>query len=74
MLQTILNIGIPVVVILAGILLNRQDANRLDAKIDSKIDGLRADIEAKIDALRSDMREFYRTLGQHEARLDNLEK
>jgi hypothetical protein len=69
-LQTALTIGVPVVVILIGMLLNRQDANRLDAKIDS----LRHNIEGKIDGLRSDMREFYRTLGQHEARLDNLEK
>jgi len=69
-LQTALTIGVPVVVILIGMLLNRQDANRLDAKIDS----LRHDIGGKIDGLRSDMREFYRTLGQHESRLDNLEK
>jgi len=69
-LQTALTIGVPAVVILIGMLLNRQDANRLDAKIDS----LRHHIEGKIDGLRSDMREFYRTLGQHEARLENLEK
>lgn len=58
-MQTALTITIPTLVILMGILLNRQDYARLDAKI---------------DALRSDFREFYRTLGQHDARLDSLER
>ena len=31
-------------------------------------------IEARLDRIEADLREFYRTLGQYEARLDNLEK
>jgi hypothetical protein len=58
-MQTALTIGVPTFVILIGILLNRQDYARLDAKI---------------DGLRSDFKEFYRTLGQHDSRLDTLER
>jgi hypothetical protein len=69
-MQTALTIGIPTIVILMGILLNRQDYARLDAKIDS----LRADLTAQINELRDDIKEFYRTLGQHDIRLDALER
>jgi hypothetical protein len=57
-----------------GILLNRQDYARLDAKIDGKIDSLRADLTTQITGLRDDIKDFYRTLGQHDARLDALER
>ncbi|MBB6145421.1 hypothetical protein HNQ77_003382 [Silvibacterium bohemicum] len=73
-MQTALTIGIPTLVILMGILLNRQDYARLDAKIDGKIDGLRTDLTGQINGLRDDIKEFYRTLGQHDARLDALER
>ncbi|MFT4114681.1 hypothetical protein [Silvibacterium sp.] len=84
-MQATLTIMIPTLVVLIGILLNRQDYARLDAKIDSKIngidnkidskvDGLRADLTAQINELRDDIKEFYRTLGQHDARLDALER
>jgi hypothetical protein len=53
----------------------------LNAKIDGKIggiegkmDGLRADLTSQINGLRNDIKEFYRTLGQHDARLDALER
>jgi hypothetical protein len=91
-MQTALTIGIPTLVILMGILLNRQDYARLDAKIDrldlkldgktdalrgdltSKIDALRGDLTGQINGLRDDIKEFYRTLGQHDVRLDALER
>jgi uncharacterized membrane protein len=69
-MQTALTIGIPTIVILMGILLNRQDSARLDAKIDA----LRLDLSGQINELRNDIKEFYRTLGQHDARLDALER
>jgi archaellum component FlaC len=31
-------------------------------------------IESRLERIEADLREFYRTLGQHDARLDNLEK
>jgi hypothetical protein len=80
-MQTALTIGIPTLVILMGILLNRQDYARLDAKIDrldlkldGKMDALRGDLSGQINGLRDDIKEFYRTLGQHDVRLDALER
>jgi hypothetical protein len=31
-------------------------------------------MESRLDRIEADMKEFYRSLGQHDARLDNLEK
>ncbi|GGH03362.1 hypothetical protein [Silvibacterium dinghuense] len=84
-MQTALTIMVPTLVVLVGILLNRQDYSRLDAKIegldtkidskiDNKVDGLRADLTSQINELRNDIKEFYRTLGRHDARLDALER
>ncbi len=54
---------IAIALILASIIFNRQDVREL---------------RTEIGQLRSDMNrnfmEFYRTLGQHDARIDNLEK
>ena len=63
MAGNILGFAIAIALILAGILFNRQDNK---------------DLRATVESLRNDMNrnffEFYRTLGQHDARLDNLEK
>src|SRR5271170_5840899 len=76
-----LAIGLPTLSVLVGILLNRSDTNRLDARITTEIAALKASVTAEnrelradIALIRSDQREFYRTLGQHEVRIDNLEK
>ena len=83
-LPEILAIGLPTLTVLVGILLNRNDYNRLDGRISSlegriagEINGVRSEISKlrdEVTAIRSDQREFYRSLGQHEIRLDNLEK
>ena len=106
----ILAIGLPTLTVLVGILLNRNDAARLDTRITTEtaalramltteiaslramlttetaalgstltgeVNSLRADIReirANLKLVRDDQREFYRSLGQHEIRLDNLEK
>ena len=96
----ILAIGLlPTLSVLVGILLNRSDTNRLDARITTEVGALKASVTAEIVALRSsvggdttslrsdireirgdlavirnDQREFYRSLGEHEVRLDNQEK
>jgi hypothetical protein len=56
-----LTIGI--IAIIAGILFNRSDFQRLE----SRIDAMQAEMQREF-------REFYRTLGHHDARLDNIEK
>ena len=74
-------IGIPTLVIILGILLNRSDVKELRVEIR----GLRGEMTSEIGALRAEIanlrsefhhefREFYRTLGQHDVRIDNLEK
>lgn len=58
-----LTIGIPLIAIIAGILFNRSDFQRLE----SRIDAMQAE-------MHREFREFYRTLGHHDVRLDNIEK
>jgi hypothetical protein len=95
----ILAIGLPTLSVLVGILLNRSDTNRLDARITTEIAAVKAAVSAEIGSLRSiamsdtnslradirdirsdlalirnDQREFYRSLGEHEVRLNNLEQ
>ncbi len=87
-IQAILAIGLPTLSVLIGILINRSDAARLDARITTEVAALRSTLTGEVNSLRADireiradlklgredMREFYRTLGLHEIRLDNLEK
>ncbi len=61
---------IAIILILAGILFNRQDVKELGGKIDR----IQSDLAGRIDRMQSDLAQFYRTLGQHDARIDNLEK
>jgi hypothetical protein len=80
----LLAIGLPTLSVLVGILLNRSDVSRLDGRISTEVSSLRGDIQGlrndmdkmrdSIEQIRNDQREFYRTLGQHEVRLENLEK
>jgi hypothetical protein len=98
-----LMIGVPLVVIIAGILLNRQDVHALrgemqalrgemqagferqdskmqaaldrqDSKMQASIERLDSKMQAGFDLLHSDLREFDRTIGQHDSRLDTLEE
>jgi hypothetical protein len=56
--------------VLVGIFLNQRSFDRLESSLGGRMDRL----EARLDRIEADLREFYRTLGQHDARLDNLEK
>ena len=59
MTSTILTIGIPTLAVLVGILMNRNDANRLDAKIaglDGKLNGRIDNVNGRIDTLASELR------------------
>lgn len=57
--------GLPTFMVLVGILLNQRSFDLVNARMDR--------IESRLDRIETDLREFYRTLGQHDARLDNLE-
>ena len=69
-LQLFIAAGLPTITVLIGILLNLRSVDGLEKRMDARM----GRIEARLDRLEADLREFYRTLGQHEARLDNLEK
>lgn len=67
--------------IFAGILMNRSDVRDLRQEINALRHDTRTelnDVRASISSLRIEMqgefREFYRSLGQHDARLDKIEE
>jgi hypothetical protein len=81
---TALTIGIPTLAVLVGILLNRNDANRLDARITAlgtelrqEIAALRIDLRQEIAAVRQQSHEDIMVLvgisREHESRLTRLE-
>lgn len=80
-MHDVYTVGIPVLVIILGILLNRSDVKELRAALAAESASLRSEIAStrtEIANLRSEFhqefREFYRTLGQHDIRIDHLEK
>jgi septal ring factor EnvC (AmiA/AmiB activator) len=53
------------------------ETSSLRASVTSDINSLRSDIReirSDLAVIRNDQREFYRSLGEHEVRLNNLEK
>ena len=70
-------VGVPLLAILPGTLFNNRDIGRLDTRLDRMQNGI-ASIRGEVTALRREFHrefeQFYRTLGQHDARIDNLEK
>ena len=67
-------VGVPLLAILAGILFNNQNINRIENRLDGRLDRIEAEFTILRTELHREFEEFYRTLGQHDARLDNLEK
>ena len=69
--------GITIALILAGILFNRQDAKELRSEIGTfriELGALRTELGALRTEMHREFREFYRTLGQHDAKIEVLEK
>jgi hypothetical protein len=72
-----LTVGIPVFVILFGILFNQRGLDKLEARmnvLESRIDGRMHGIEARLDRMQADLSMFYRILGEHGADIDHLKK
>ena len=81
-------VGVPLIAILGGIFFNNQALARVETRLDGRLDrvenemrdvrGEIKDLRGDVTSLRSEMHrefeQFYRTLGQHDARIDNLEK
>jgi hypothetical protein len=73
MIATILTIGIPTLAVLLGILLNRNDANRLDGRITTLGTELRAEIAATRKQAHDDVMILIGISREHENRITRLE-
>jgi hypothetical protein len=72
-----ITVGVPVLAILLGILLNQRGLERLDLRIDkleTKIESRFVHMEGRIDRIQADMAQFYRILGEHGAKIENMQK
>ena len=77
-------IGIPVLVILFGLLLNQRGLEKLEAKVDkletrmemrfNSIDGRFTGVDGRLDRMQADLSMFYKTLGEHAADIETLKK
>ena len=75
-----LTIGIPVFVILAGILFNRSDLKDLRSELKGEIKEMRGEIKnlrdevnRRFDAVDAELRYFHGTTGKLEGRIQSLE-
>jgi hypothetical protein len=73
-MHDVLSVGLPILVILAGILLNRQDASAIRSELRSEISSLRSEMTMRFDAIQRDMREFYAEQARHDVRIAKLEQ
>ena len=76
-MHDVISVGVPVLAILFGILLNQQGFRDLKAELTGKIDALHSNIvntNSRIDRIQADLQQFYRTLGEHDKAIDILER
>jgi hypothetical protein len=76
-LQLFLAAGLPTISVLIGILLSQRSTDKLEKRIDGfeqRSDTRFDRVESRLDRIEADLREFYSTIGQHEIRMDALEK
>ncbi len=76
-MHDVIIVGVPLFVILAGILFSRSDAKDLRAEIAALRSETRAGLNKMDDHLSridADLRQFYHLTGKLEARMDSLDK
>lgn len=80
-MHDVLIVGLPMLMILAGILMNRADVKELRAEMKAELGGMRqeanarhSEVLARFNVLEADMGQFYHLTGKLEARMDALEK
>ena len=76
-LQLFFAAGLPTVSVLIGIFLSLRATDRLEHAMDSRFSQVESRfdrVETRLDRLKADLRGFYRSLGQHDSRLDAIEK
>ena len=67
-------VGVPLLAILAGMFFNNQQIARVESRLEGRLDRIQAELTAMRSEFHHEFEQFYRTLGQHDARIDNLEK
>ncbi len=67
-------VGVPLIAILAGTLFNNQALNRLETRLDGRLDRMQSEITNLRSEMHREFEQFYRTLGQHDAKIEILEK
>jgi hypothetical protein len=75
--QLYLALAVPTLAVFAGMFVNQRALDCLEVRLGGRMDLLdqRMDrIESRLERIEADLREFYRTLGQHDAKIDHLEK
>jgi hypothetical protein len=65
-----ITVGIPVLVILFGILFNQRGLDKLEGRVDSRFDRL----EKRMDTMQADLSRFYQILGEHSGKIEMLQK
>jgi hypothetical protein len=76
-MHDVIVVGVPLLAIMAGAFFNNQGLTRLENRLDktdARIDRVQTEITAMRSEFHREFEQFYRTLGQHDARIDNLEK
>ncbi len=73
-LESVGPMAMVLIAVLAGILFNNSKLDKLESRLDTRINSLESRVNAGFDRMQADMAQFYRILGQHDSRLDNLEK
>ena len=76
-LQRLFAAGLPTITVLIGILLSQRSVEKLEKRMDGmeqRTDRRFDRLESRLDRIEAHLREFYRTIGQHEVRMDALEK
>ena len=72
-----LAIGIPVLAILFGLLLNQRGLDKLEVKVDkleTRMDARFNLVDGRLDRMQADRSMFYKTLGEHGADIEILKK
>jgi acyl carrier protein phosphodiesterase len=65
-MNEIIGFAAVIVSIFAGMLFNNSRFNTIDSRFSA--------IDARLDRMQADLSQFYRELGRHDAKIDNLEK
>jgi len=80
-MHDVITVGVPVLAILFGILFNQRGLDKLEARLDNRVNGLearmdrmQADLTGRIDRIQADLTRFYQILGEHGGKIELLSK